>query len=165
MTSKLIKHTIMKKFEIDAGHRIDGHENKCANFHGHRYVFDVYLSCEDLDNLGRVVDFGVVKDTLGKWLDDNWDHGMLLGKDDPYRYLWESEDLTFTYKNPEGELISRAFPMLGWMKHYILPYNPTAENLSSFLYIQANKLLNAEGIEVSKIAVWETPNCYAEASL
>lgn len=37
--------------------------------------------------------------------------------------------------------------------------NPTAENLSKFLYTELSRRLNTEHIKVSKITVFESPEC------
>ena len=63
-------------------HRIPRHESKCAAFHGHRYAAE--LTClAPLDDRGRVIDFGVVKERVGGWIDENWDHTAILQRDDP----------------------------------------------------------------------------------
>lgn len=75
--------TITRRLEIDAGHRLMNHESKCRNVHGHRYVFEVTVGAENLDGSGRVIDFGVVKQELGGWLDEHWDHGFIYQRGDP----------------------------------------------------------------------------------
>ena len=142
--SVLHRYTIMRIIEIDAGHRIDGHEGKCADFHGHRYSFEIYMKPKDgLDKLGRAIDFGVVKKIIGGWLDEYWDHGMLIWEKDEFAYLWQEN----------GPLHKQ--------KHFFLPKNPTAENLSSFLFEQSYKLLQDTDVEVIAIGCFETPNCHA----
>ena len=77
---------ITKKIEFDYGHRVLGHEGKCCYLHGHRGVAEVTVCAVDdggVDDLGRVVDFGVVKEVIGGWIDEKWDHNFLLHKDDP----------------------------------------------------------------------------------
>lgn len=74
--------TICKRIEWDAAHRVLRHESKCATLHGHRYAAEIACSADALDDLGRVIDFGVIKEVVGKWIDDNWDHNTLLNRDD-----------------------------------------------------------------------------------
>ena len=74
--------TCTRRLEWDAMHRIPRHESKCAAFHGHRYAAE--LTClAPLDDRGRVIDFGVVKERVGGWIDENWDHTAILQRDDP----------------------------------------------------------------------------------
>ena len=120
-----------------------GHENKCAHLHGHNYVLFVTVSAADLDTVGRVIDFSVLKDKLGGWIDHHWDHGMIL---------WEREI----------ELI----PMFQGLKQkfFILPRNPTAENMAHYLLEEVcPPLFAGTGVQIDKITIWETENCYAEA--
>ena len=71
-----------RRLEWDAMHRIPGHEGKCRAFHGHRYVAEITCAAPTLDALGRVVDFGVIKQRVGTWIDENWDHTAILAAHD-----------------------------------------------------------------------------------
>jgi 6-pyruvoyltetrahydropterin/6-carboxytetrahydropterin synthase len=131
--------TITRRLEIDAGHRLLEHEGKCKNYHGHRYVFEVTVTAPELDSVGRVIDFSVVKEGFGGWLDKYWDHGMIL----------ESEDPLFIVLDRMG------------MKCFALPTPPTAENLAGYAYGVAQMTL-PKMITVVRMRVYETPNCWAD---
>jgi 6-pyruvoyltetrahydropterin/6-carboxytetrahydropterin synthase len=74
--------TASRYHDISCGHRVHGHESKCALLHGHNYR--IHFTCVgDLDNIGRVIDFSVIKSTLCMWLEDNWDHRFLAWRVDP----------------------------------------------------------------------------------
>jgi len=160
--SKIHKHVIVRKFGIDCGHRLYEHDGKCKNIHGHRYTFHVYFTSDDLDKLGRVVDFGWVKNKIGNWLENNWDHGMLINENDPIGELWKQESWMTAECIIPIELLN-ALKELNGMKHFFLPCNPTAENLASQLYIIANQLMEGTGVTVCKVKCGETPNCEALA--
>src|SRR6185436_17614711 len=71
-----------RRIEWDAMHRIPRHESVCKAYHGHRYSADI--TCEaPLDELGRVVDFGVIRDRVGGWIQARWDHTAILMEGDP----------------------------------------------------------------------------------
>lgn len=153
-------HKITRRLEFDAGHRVYQHESKCNHIHGHRYVVEVECT-GSLDGLGRVVDFSVIKTKFGKWIDDNLDHGMILCEDDPLSKLWPyfgGKLATDAAPYPVAHLVEETSKQ----KHYIMDKNPTAENLAELLYRQANEMLADDGFTVTKITVWETPNCRAE---
>ena len=142
-------YTVTRRLEFDAGHRVYGHESKCAHIHGHRYV--VLITCSpiaDLDDLGRVVDFSVIKRVVGSWIDENFDHGMLLFKNDPLVQFWKS-----------GGLIDENEAMVH--KHYVMEKNPTAENIAEFIYWTAMAMLRSYNVRVEQVEVQETPNCKA----
>lgn len=135
------KITITRKMEFDAGHRVYKHEGKCNNIHGHRYV--VELECEgDLDSVGRVVDFSVIKSLVGEWIDQHLDHGMILCKADPLVMVWGSVDMMS-------------------QKVFVMEENPTAENIAKLLHLVASDLLKPLDITVTSVTIHETPNCKA----
>jgi len=139
---------ITRKIEFDAGHRVLGHEGKCRNLHGHRYVAEIAVSAKDLDSLGRVIDFGVIKDVIGGWIDEYWDHNMILHPDDPLFKIGEAWDLNGI------EVIVGRDP-------YVMPGgNPTAENLARVLHDICCELL-PDYLMVVYVKIWETPNCSA----
>lgn len=141
----MIPVTITRKFGIDAGHRVLHHESKCANLHGHRYTVEVTAQASELDTLGRVIDFSVVKQLVGSWLDDHLDHGFIVHPADPI----------------VNALIDDG------SKVYFMPAtlgNPTAENLAIHIAEVSQKLLAPHAITVVAVRVWETPNCFADWS-
>lgn len=137
---------ITKRLEFDYGHRLIGHEGKCASLHGHRGA--VEITCEgDLDPVGRVIDFGKIKELVGAWIDTNWDHAMVLKAGDPILLVRRPEDV-FGPKPP-----------------YVLQCNPSAENMADFLLGIATRLLEPHGVEVRRVRFFETPTCWADAEL
>jgi 6-pyruvoyl tetrahydropterin synthase/QueD family protein len=82
--------TITRRLEWDAGHRVLGHEGRCRHLHGHRYVAEVTVAAPELDDLGMVIDFSVLKEKVGGWIDREWDHNMMLHVSDPLAVMWRS---------------------------------------------------------------------------
>ena len=132
---------ITRRLEIDAGHRLQKHESKCRHVHGHRYVFEVTCAADELDEVGRVIDFSVVKEKVGGWLDEALDHGFIVERSDPI-----------------AEMLA---PIT---KLYVMPSPPTAENLAVLVLAQARELLEGNGLRVVRVVCYETPNCWAEAT-
>lgn len=144
-----------RRIQFCAGHRVMGHENKCAHLHGHNYVAFIHARApvEDLDKVGRVIDFSVLKEKIGGWIDAAWDHGFIVFDKD------EDAKLALAKFTCDGERRNR-------QKIYILPFNPTAENMARYLLEKiCPKQLEGTGVIVDKVTVWETENCYAEATL
>ncbi len=142
--------TITRTHEICAGHRVYGHEGKCKNLHGHNYTFEITARADELDPLGRVVDFSVLKRILCEWLEANWDHKMLL---------WDQDPMVQSLTN---------IKVFGDADYIVaLPQNPTAENIAWMFHDRANALLARDPetcgkIIVTKVRVWETAKCCAE---
>ncbi len=129
---------ITRRLEWDSGHRVLGHEGKCKFLHGHRYVAEVTVEAAKLDKMDRVVDFGVVKQVVGGWVDEHWDHRMLLNSADPMVETLLAE------------------------KPYIFKQcNPTAEIIAKELFLLSISLLGGY-LDVVRVRVYETPNCWAE---
>ncbi len=137
--------TCTRRLEWDAMHRIPRHESKCAAFHGHRYAAE--LTClAPLDDRGRVIDFGVVKERVGGWIDENWDHTAILQRDDP---------------DPAIQLLAASNAAHG-RPVYWMDVPPTAEQLAAELARIAQGLLADTGVKLVRVRIWETPNGSAE---
>lgn len=72
----------------------------CQLLHGYAIKFKVWFASnepnieEQLDDMNWIVDFGGFKSKpigngLKDWMDDMFDHTMLIEKDDPYRDIFE----------------------------------------------------------------------------
>jgi 6-pyruvoyltetrahydropterin/6-carboxytetrahydropterin synthase len=137
---------IMRRIKFCAGHRLHGHGGKCEFFHGHNYVADFHVTGKQTNHVGRVIDFAELKKLFKGWLDENWDHGFVLGQDDQNGLA--------------------AIKMVEPCKYYVLPNNPTAENMAEHLLHQVCPiLLVGTGVVVTKVVVWETDESFAEAAL
>ncbi len=53
--------TIMRRIKFCAGHRLFEHGGKCEHFHGHNYVADIFVTGDEVDEVGRVRDFKSAK--------------------------------------------------------------------------------------------------------
>lgn len=157
-------HTVIRYHDFCAGHTVTGHESKCKHLHGHNYRVHfhvrfkpqtcqncngtgLYLQMEDtpcsctkkLDNIGRVVDFSVVKDLLCNWLENQWDHKFLINKEDPrLPQLCETDPASLV----------------------ICDFNPTAENMAQYLVETIGPaLLEDRGLELVGVVLEETRKC------
>lgn len=137
--------TCTRRIEFDAGHRILQHESKCKYLHGHRYVVEATFTAPGLDALGRVIDFGMVREKLGGWVDTHWDHTTILSDAD--------RTLGKTLTAETGQVV------------FYLPANPTAENMADYLLREVcGTLFKDSGVTCVRLRLYETPNCYAEVT-
>ncbi|MEM3040537.1 MAG: 6-carboxytetrahydropterin synthase [Nitrososphaerota archaeon] len=137
--------TCTKRIEFDYGHRVVGHSGKCANLHGHRGIVEVTCIADELDDLGMVIDFGTIKEKIARWINENWDHNLILSYDDPML----------------SELGIDSLRKLHGRDCFVMASNPTAEEMARYLLSVAQALL--PNVRVLKVRMWETPNSYAEA--
>lgn len=171
-----MSYTVIRSHEICAGHRVVGHESKCRHLHGHNYKFHFKVAPKGrtdvkvfrcgtlrekggLDDVGRVIDFSVVKTTLCQWLEDNWDHKFLHWEEDPLiKALQVDLDLCdeatgHDVRDFDNSLVS-------------LPFNPTAENLAAYMVeVIGPQLLDEHGVQLVECTIEETSKCHVNYSL
>ena len=136
--------SIYRYHDISVGHRICGHESHCARLHGHNYRIHFTCTADELDALGRVLDFQVVKERLCQWLEDHWDHRFLV---------WD--------KDPLLEGLRALDPSVS-----VLPCNPSAENMARYLgEVVGPAQLEGTGARLVAVEVEETAKCKARWSL
>ena len=144
--------------DISTGHRVVGHENKCRHLHGHNYR--IHFDCEaaELDSVGRVIDFGVIKEKLCNWVEDNWDHKFLA---------WEHDLMlkTLFYHGVPGTLEFKDAKMFQESIVFV-PFNPTAENMAEYLVkVVGPARLEGTGVTLVGVRIEETRKCSASFSL
>ena len=64
------------KAEFEAAHQINGYNGKCQRLHGHNWSVEAIVEGRELDNLGMLIDFKILKAELNKVLDE-LDHRYL----------------------------------------------------------------------------------------
>lgn len=144
--------------DICCGHRVVGHEGKCRYLHGHNYRIHFTVEAganppvpggvgyrleNQLDSVGRVVDFSVIKN-LAYFLEENWDHKFLL---------WDQDK--------EVGCGLGAFPPEIWESFIFVPFNPTAENIAQHLVEKIGPHILPEGVRLVKVVIEETRKCSA----
>lgn len=128
-----------RKFYFDAAHRVMGHGGKCKKLHGHRYAAIVTVAAQELDGLGMVIDFAVLKQIIGDWIDANLDHNTILYDKD----------------HELGEQIAA----ITGQEIYYMDSNPTAENIAQHLLSDIlPTLLKNENVEIVSVELQETEN-------
>lgn len=136
--------TCSRKIHFCAGHRVMNHESKCANLHGHNYIAWIYAEAPELDAIGRVIDFSVLKERVGGWIDENWDHTTLIFERDQ-----KLIEVLQQFEQPK--------PI------FLCNFNPTAENMANYLMREVCPALLAEtGVKVTRVVLYETENCFAD---
>lgn len=145
-----MRGVIAKRFhDISVGHTVFGHESKCAHLHGHNYRVHFSLEAKQgLDTVGRVLDFSVIKQLFCEWLEKEWDHRFLVFGQDPRAADLYILDATVV----------------------VVPFNPTAENMATYLLKEVCPYLLREAgkdhlVEVTSIVIEETYKCHVEAHL
>jgi len=142
---------IRKQYKFEASHRVmNCASTRCSqNIHGHSFIVEVILESGTLDNGDMVMDFGLLKPTVGKLFD--WlDHSIMV---------WSHDDDVMALANTINERV------------VYMPFNTTAENLSKMFFMCISNILsqtefkNGEtDVTVHAVRVHETATGYAECN-
>ncbi len=128
-------HEIAKDLHFSYGHRLMNHAGKCKMLHGHNARVTIRLGSSKLDENGMLVDFSDLKNTAKGWIDEQFDHQMLLHEDDPIAPVLQKA----------GEHVR------------LLQVHPTAECLAQLIF----DFVSESGFPVTEVILWETESCLA----
>ena len=128
-------YSVTKRIDFCYGHRLLDYDGICKHPHGHNAVAEIEVRTGELDSRNMVCDFSDIKRVVKNWIDKEFDHKMLLRKDDPL-----------------VEVLRRHGEPL-----FLMDVNPTAENIAKLIYDYAAQ----RQIPVVEVSLWETPRCYA----
>jgi len=140
---------IRKKYKFEAAHIVlNCASSRCSkNIHGHSFIVEAKITSTNLDDGDMIVDFGLLKDLFGEFVD--WfDHSMLV---------WQSDTTTLSTAMMSNE------------RTVVLPCNTTAENLSKIFFMGFSLLLEnttfsngEDNVHMFSVKVHETATGYAE---
>jgi 6-pyruvoyltetrahydropterin/6-carboxytetrahydropterin synthase len=136
--NRVFMFRVVKKLDFCYGHRLLDYDGKCAHPHGHNGQVEVEFSSDKLDERGMVIDFVDIKREVKAFLDQEFDHKMLLRQDDPLVKVLKEM----------GEPV------------FIMQENPTAENIAKVIF----NFAISRGLPVTSVRLWETSTSFAECS-
>ena len=138
---------ITKIIHTETGHRLTNYKGLCAHLHGHSYKWEVTVEGDNLDN-GMVMDFKDLKKILNVTV-NKLDHSFVMHREDPLLKVVSENDIYTLFTATDGN-----FPRL-----YIVPFNPTVENLVRWQRDEIEKLM-PPNIRLHSIKCWETENSF-----
>lgn len=147
-------YRICRKFEIESGHMLSKHPDKCKFPHGHSRTVECVLEAETLDEREMVCDFKLIKQVIAEHL-DAYDHAMCMNTNDPafeeFRKRFGERVIPFENEDPTTEVIAREV------------FNTLKSKLSDLTESEETRypFRNAE-VRVVKVRVWETSSSWAE---
>lgn len=120
--------------------------SRCAWAHGYGRHVELTFAADELDERGWVVDFGGLR-FVKAFLEDNWDHMLLLSSEDPL--LEEFLEL----EKKGGVKVNVMDATRGW--------GPGIEQSCKFVYDKVNPMIMGmthDRCWVSKVQIWEHEN-------
>ena len=104
-----------------------------------------------VDATGKVLEFGAVKKAFRQYLDDNFDHRLLLNEEDP----WAKLVMVCAEQIPND---TPDFTLLPGLQRFAM--DPTTENVAQILYYWGKAYLQGLGGDFRsysvRIDLWET---------
>ena len=135
---------ITKEFKFEMAHALHGYDGLCKNIHGHSYKLWVTVRGQVLKEKmhkkdGMLLDFDILKSIVKPEIIDKYDHALVLN----------------------GNTSHADIDLSAFEKVFLLPYQPTSENLVTDFAGKIKKKL-PEGIELYKVILSETATSFAE---
>jgi 6-pyruvoyltetrahydropterin/6-carboxytetrahydropterin synthase len=146
-------YRICKSIEIENGHMLSKHPDKCRFPHGHSRKVEIVLEANDLDDHGMVCDFKIVKEAVGAFL-DGYDHAICMNTADPMfgtmKKAYGDRVIGFTETEPTTEVLAKTF------------FDAFRDKLGEYGSQGAPRFILRNSVRLKKVRVWETSSSWAE---
>ncbi len=146
-------YRICKTLEIESGHMLSKHPDKCRFPHGHSRKVEVILAANELDEHGMVCDFKIVKQVLGDFI-DRFDHALCVNTADPMyetlRQAYGERIIPFEQTEPTTEVLARSF------------FDHCAKLLADYAGQPTDKYPLRQSVKLERVRIWETSSSWAE---
>lgn len=148
-------YRVCKTFEIESGHMLSKHPDRCRYPHGHTRRIEFVLSAPTLDANDMVVDFKWISLAVGEFL-DRFDHALCINADDEHREKLESigdRIVVFDEGDPTTERMARRI-----FEHV---EKQIAGNVAHTTP-GGQRYTIQPGVRLERVRVWETSSSWAE---
>ena len=146
-------YRVCKTIEIENGHMLSKHPDKCRFPHGHTRRVEIILEAEDLDANGMVCDFKIVKTAIGDYL-ETFDHALCMNTDDPMydtlKAAYGDRVIGFANTEPTTEVLAKTF------------FEACEAGLSEYASRETRRYLLRSTVRLVRVRVWETTTSWAE---
>ena len=146
---------IAKRFEIESGHRLSKHPEKCRFPHGHTRTIEVVLCADSLDDNDMVCDYKALKTVVEREL-ERFDHAMLLAATDPHRE-------SFTPFSERVVLMEEGDPTTEILARHLFHRIAAAFRPGMEVVAPGGAVYRVPGsVRLECVRVWETPSTWGE---
>ncbi len=148
-------YRVCKTLEIENGHMLSKHPDKCQFPHGHTRKVEFVLESEELDENEMVCDFKIIKQAVGEYI-DSFDHAMCMNTDDSayseFKDRYGDRIIGFESKDPTTEFMAKFL------------FDSCNEKLEQYRLDESSKYNLRASAKLIKIRIWETSSSWAEYS-
>ena len=146
-------YRICKTIEIENGHMLTHHPDKCRFPHGHSRKVEIVIEADELDAGGMVCDFKIVKDAVGDYL-EFFDHALCVNTQDPMfetlKAAYGDRIIPFTDTEPTTEVLAKTF------------FDEIVRGLAAYAARTEPRYKLRSSVRLVKVRVWETSSSWAE---
>ena len=146
-------YRICKSFEIENGHMLSKHPDKCRFPHGHSRKVELILEADTLDANEMVCDFKVVKELMQNFL-DTLDHALCMNTDDPeyerMKAVYGERVIGYAQLDPTTEVLAESI------------FRELQRALAKRAAAQASVYAVRTNVRVVRVRLWETSSSWAE---
>ncbi len=145
-------YRICKRIELESGHLLSKHPGNCQFPHGHTRSVELIFAADSLDSNDMVIDFKLIKEMLGDFL-DRFDHALCMNTDDAnyelFRQSYGERIIPFEHQDPTSEA----------MAYTVFRYAQEALRRA----IEGEFSYRARAcVRLERVRIWETSSCWAE---
>lgn len=146
-------YRICKTLEIENGHMLTHHPDKCRFPHGHSRKVEIVLEADVLDACGMVCDFKIVKDAVGEFL-DRFDHALCMNTQDPmfptFQAAYGERIIAFPDTEPTTEVLAKTF------------FDEIGRQFAAYAERSEPRYKLRQSVRLVRVRVWETSSSWAE---
>ncbi len=146
-------YRICKSLEVENGHMLTKHPDKCKFPHGHTRKVEFIIEADELDENEMVCDFKIIKEAIGDWL-ETYDHALCMNTADPayqeFKQRYGERVIGFENQDPTTELMARTI------------FNHAEKALAAYALQATARYRLQPGVRLVRVRVWETSSSWAE---
>ena len=146
-------YRICKTIEIENGHMLSLHPDKCRFPHGHTRRVEFILEANDLDSTGMVCDFKIIKDAVGEYV-DTFDHALCMNTNDPMyatlKAAYGDRVIGFAATEPTTEVLAKMI------------FDECVKRIAAYRNQKDARYPLRNGVRLLRVRVWETSSSWAE---
>lgn len=140
-------------FEVESGHMLARHPDRCRFPHGHTRTVEIVLEADELDANQMVCDYKVLKEVMTEYV-NCLDHSMCMNTADPrygeFKAMYGDRIIGFDNQDPTTEVMARTI------------FDACRDRLAAYLADRHEPYALRPGVRVRSVKVWETSSTWAE---
>lgn len=146
-------YRICKMIEVENGHLLSKHPDKCRFPHGHTRKVELVFEAATLDQNEMVFDFKLVKQMVEDFI-EKYDHALCMNTDDEkyefFKQAYGERIIGFEGQDPTTEVMAKTI------------FDYTSNKLDEFSSIEGGQYAVRECVKLASVRVWETTSSWAE---